>query len=74
MRDSRNIPLHLTEKEYTFILNMAEQSESSDSSGISKGAILRAMIRLLQQLEVDVSGVKTEDQLLKRLQNALQIN
>ena len=51
---------------------MVEQCARNYGSEISRGAILRALIRLLQQLEVDVSGVKTEDQLLQRMQNAVK--
>jgi hypothetical protein len=72
LRASRNTSLYLTEKEYSFILNIAEQSAVNGRSGVSKGAILRTLLRLLQHLEVDMSGVKTEDQLLQRLESAVE--
>jgi hypothetical protein len=53
-------------------MNMIKQSVCDGGSGISKSAILRALIRLLQQLDVDVAGVCTEDQLLERLKNSIQ--
>lgn len=71
MEDSLNTTLNLRRQECSFILNIAEQCAVNSDSKISKGAILRTLIRLLQHLEVDVSGVKTEDQLFQRIQNAI---
>jgi len=34
--------------------------------------ILQTLLRLLQRLEVDMTGVKTEDELLKRLEDAVE--
>ena len=70
LRASRNTSLYLTEKEYSFVVNIVEHSASDGDTGISKGAILRTLIRLVQHLDVDMSGVKTEDQLLQRLEEA----
>lgn len=72
MRASRNTSLYLTEKEYSFITSIAEHSASNEDPGISRGAILRTLIRLVQHLDVDMSGVKTEDQLLQRLEDAVK--
>ena len=72
MEGSRNISLNLTEAEYSFIMNMADQFAGKDIPAVSANAILRTMVRLLQQLKVDVSGIDTEDQLLDRLRNAMQ--
>ena len=69
---SRNISLYFTEKEYSFLVDMINRSATSSSSGISKGGILRALVRMLQQLDVNLAGVKTEDELLKRLKDSLQ--
>ncbi len=72
MKYGRHISLHFTEKQDFFVSNMIEQSMRNGSSGMSKAAILRTMIKLLQQLDVDVVGVCTEDQLLERLQSSIQ--
>lgn len=69
---NRHISLHFTEKQDFFVLNMMERSMLKGAPGISKAAILRTLIRLLQQLDVDVSGVDTEDQLLERLKSSIQ--
>ena len=72
LRASRNTSLYLTEKEYSFVTSIAEHSVSHGDPGISRGSILRTLIRLVQHLEVDMSGVKTEDQLLQRLEDAVK--
>ena len=72
LEGSRNISLNLTEVEYSFIMNMADQCAGKGVPDVSAAAILRATVRLLQHLEVDVSGIKTEDQLLNRLRNTIQ--
>ena len=69
-----SLNLTITKEEYSYILDMAKRGANGGDTGLSKDAILRAMIRLLQRLRVDVSGVKTEDQLLERLQNAVRMN
>jgi hypothetical protein len=51
---------------------MAKQCEGNGGSLMSTAAICRVLIRLLQHLDVDVSGVKNEDQLLQRLQHAIE--
>ncbi len=68
----RNISLDLTDTEYLFIADVARQcaSEGTCASEVSEHTVLRAMIRLLQNLEVDVCNVRTEEQLLDRLRNA----
>ena len=68
------IPLYFTEEEISFILDMERRSATECGRGVSKEMVLRTLVRLLQQLEVDVSGLKTEDQLLQRLESAIQDN
>lgn len=72
MRASLNTSLKLKEQEYSFILDIIKKCESSGGGGLSKTAIFRALVRLLQQLDVDLSGVENEDQLIQRLQDAIK--
>ncbi len=72
MKYGRHISLHFTEKQDFFILKMVKRSMSDNGPGVSKAAILRTLIKLLQQLDVDVSGINTENQLLERLQSSMQ--
>ena len=71
MRANFDASFNLRKKEYSFILNMARQCEGNGGSQMPIGDVLRALIRLLQHLDVNVSGVKTEDQLLQRLKDAI---
>lgn len=69
-----SISLDLRAMEYSFITNMANQCKSKEGAEVSAEGVMRTMVRLLQRLEVDVSGARTEDQLMDRLQNAVQRN
>ena len=71
MRVCHNMSFRLTEREHSFITNMAEQCAEGNGSEESKCRILRTLIRLFEHLDVDLSGVRTEEQLLKRLQDAV---
>jgi len=74
LRTSRNVSMYLTEEQYSFLLNIAAECANEGGSGLSTQAILRTLIRLLQHLEVDVSGIRTEDELLQRLEDAAKAN
>ena len=39
---------------------------------LPKTMIMRALVRLLMELELDPSGVKTEDELLERIKEAIK--
>lgn len=39
---------------------------------LPKTMIMRALVRLLMQLDIDPSGVKTEDELLERILKAIK--
>jgi len=44
---------------------------SKGGSKLPKTAIMRALIRLLMELNVDVSGIKTEEEFLDRLHQSI---
>ena len=70
MRTSRNVCMYFTEEQCSFLLNIVGKCANEGVLGLSTQGILRTLIRLLQHLEVDVSGVRTEDELLQRLEDA----
>jgi len=72
LKNGQNVCLYFTEEQYSYLLNIAEQCAREGSSGLSKEVILQTLLRLLQRLEVDMTGVKTEDELLKRLEDAVE--
>ncbi|MBD3184242.1 hypothetical protein GF312_18300 [Candidatus Poribacteria bacterium] len=53
---------------------MGNDARASGGYKIPKTMIMRALVRLLMQLDVDPSGVKTEDELLDRLKKAIEKN
>lgn len=61
----------LTKEEYSFITSIVDKCANNKDSQISESTILRSLVRLLQRLEIDVSGIKTETELLQRLQNGI---
>jgi hypothetical protein len=71
LRVLTSLSLYLTESEYSFISEILEKCARHNGTVISESAILISLIKLLQELDVDFSGVETEDQLLARLQNSL---
>ena len=44
---------------------------SKGGSKLPKTVIMRALIRMLMELEVDVSGVRTEEEFLERLRQSV---
>ena len=44
---------------------------SKGGGKLPKTVILRALIRLLMELDIDVTGVKTEEEFLQRLRKAI---
>lgn len=69
---SHSISLSFRQDEYSFLLEMAEKTLNNNGEGISKTAILRSLIRFLQCLDMELSGVKTEEQLTRQLQKSLE--
>lgn len=69
---SGEVSLFLAKDEYDLICSVAEASASDESPGVSEETVLRALIRMLERLDVDLFGVRTEDQLLDCFRDAMQ--
>ncbi len=63
---SKRVSALLTNEQFAFL-------EGFESSSISKASVLRCLLRLFGNVEVDVWGVRTEDELLHRCLNSLRI-
>ena len=72
MAVNRDLCLYLTEEQYSFLQNIAEKCASEDGAGLPQAAILKTLVMLLQHMKVDVTGVRTEDELLQRLEEAVE--
>lgn len=72
MRNDQNVCLYFTEEQFSFLMHIAEQCADGEDNSLTEEAVLRALVRLLQQMKVDMTGVKTEDEMLQRLEDALE--
>jgi hypothetical protein len=50
--------------------NLGNDARATGGYKVPKTMIMRALVRLLMSLDVDPSGVKTEDELLERISQA----
>ncbi len=69
MSNNKEIQVELTQEQFSFLENFGGRCEDSGGSDISKASVLRCLLRLFQEMEADVHGVQTEDELLYRLLN-----
>ena len=69
MSDGKRVSAILTEEQFYFLANFEERCNNPD---ISKSSVLRCMIRLFEEADVDVRRVRTEDELLQRSLKALK--
>ncbi len=70
MSNNKEIQVELTQEQFSFLEDFGRKCENPASSDISKASVLRCLPRLFREVEVDVRGVQTEDELLHRLLNA----
>lgn len=66
------INLTLPESLDRFLEEMGTEAKANKGYKLPKTLIVRALVRMLGDLDVDVSGVKTEDELLERLKEAVK--
>jgi len=72
LKNDQDVCLYFTEEQFSFLMHIAEQCADGEDNSLTEEAVLRALVRLLQQMKVDVTGVKTEDEMLQRLEDALE--
>ncbi len=72
MRNDRDVCLYFTEEQFSFLIHIAEQCADGDDNSLTEEAVLRALVRLLQQVKVDMTAVKTGDEMLQRLEDAIE--
>ena len=53
---------------------LGHEAREKGGHKLAKTLILRALVRMLKKLEVDVTGVKTEDEFYERLLEAVKRN
>jgi len=67
MKNGRNISAQLTPEQFSFLADFEKQCSDPD---ISKASIMRCLLRLFENVDVDLQPVRTEDDLL---QQSLQV-
>ncbi len=72
MKNDRDVCLYFTEEQFSFLIHIAEQCADGDDNSLTEEAVLRALVRLLQQVKVDMTAVKTGDEMLQRLEDAIE--
>ncbi|OGF44719.1 MAG: hypothetical protein A2536_09230 [Candidatus Firestonebacteria bacterium RIFOXYD2_FULL_39_29] len=55
-----------------FLVEFGAESKRSGGYNLPKTEIIRALIRVLMKLNVDVTGVKDEDELVERIMQAIK--
>ncbi len=66
MKGSKEISARLTREQFLFLEDFRSRCDGSDSLSISEASILRCLLRLFEKVDVDVKGVKTENELFYR--------
>lgn len=64
------INLTLPERLDRFLEEVGMEAKATKGYKLPKTLIVRALIRMMGEMDVDVSGVKTEEELIERLQQA----
>lgn len=64
------VNLTLPESLDRFLEELGTEAKAQRGYKLPKTLIMRALIRMLGELEVDVSGVRSEDELLERMRAA----
>jgi GAF domain-containing protein len=72
LKNDQDVCLYFTEEQFSFLMHIAGQYADGDDNSLTEEAVLRALVRLLQQMKVDMTGVKTEDEMLQRLEDAIE--
>lgn len=72
LKNDRDVCLYFTEEQFSFLIHIAEQCADGDDNSLTEEAVLRALVRLLQQVKVDMTAVKTGDEMLQRLEDAIE--
>jgi len=64
------VPITMPEDMFSYLENLSLKSKVSGGRKLANTAIVRAAIKTLMQLDIDVTGVKDEDELKERIMEA----
>lgn len=66
------IPISITHEMEEWLQDLSNKMKSSGGYKLPKSYIIRALLDAAKNLKIDVSGVKTEDELAKRILSAIK--
>ena len=69
-QDYFRVPITMPSDMVSFLENLGVECRKSGGHKIANTMIVRSLIRLLISLDLDISGVKSEEELEKRIKNA----
>jgi hypothetical protein len=69
-QDYFRVPITMPSDMVSFLENLGVECRKSGGHKIANTMIVRSLIRLLMGLDLDISGVKTEEELEKRIKDA----
>ncbi len=69
-QDYFRIPITMPSGMVSFLENLGIECKKSGGHKIANTMIVRCALRLLMDMNLDISGVKTEDELEKRIKEA----
>lgn len=66
------VPISITNEMEKWLQDLSSRTKSSGGYKLPKSYIIRALLDAARNLKIDVTGVKTEDELAKRILNAIR--
>jgi hypothetical protein len=66
------VPISIRREMEVWLRDLGNEMKSSGGYKLPKSYVIRALLDALKKLNIDVSGVKTEEELSKRILNAIK--
>lgn len=66
------VPISIRKDMEAWLQDLSNRMKTSGGYKLPKSYIIRALLDAAKRLNIDVSGVKTEDELAKRILNAIR--
>lgn len=66
------VPISIRKEMEVWLQDLGNKMKASGGYKLPKSYVIRALLETLKKLDIDVSGVKTEDELSKRILNAIK--
>lgn len=66
------VPISITKEMEVWLQDLSNQMKSSGGYKLPKSYIIRALLNAGMSLKIDVSGIKTEEELVKTIKEAIK--